>query len=213
MLNKKHFIRLLVYLIGIAMLALGGVLAINSQLGVSPVNLIQQSFSHSMGISLGVAAFLSFVIYVIAQVIMLGKEFKPIQTLQILFAVMFGQFIGFFNSVIQFENISIFYRIMLIFISIVVIAVGIFLTVTPKLVPMAPDGIAGAIAIKMKADFGKGKIVFDIIIVLTSTIILFLSNSGFSDIGIGTVLSALLVGRVVLFINGRFKEKFEKILF
>ena len=194
------------------MLAFGGVLAINSQLGVSPVNLIQLSFSHSMGISLGLAAFYTFVIYVVAQIILLRKAFNPIQFLQIIFAALFGHFISFFNSVIQLGESLMSVRIMLVFMSLIFIAIGIVLTVTPRLIPMAPDGIAVAIATKLEVDFGKGKIIFDTIIVLLSIIILFLSASGFEDIGIGTILSAIFVGRIVLFINKNFKRKLENIL-
>jgi len=194
-------------------LALGGVLAINSRLGVSPVNLIQLSLSYLIGSSLGFAAFISFVTYVILQALLLKKDFKPIQILQILFAVLFGFLLQFFNNSIQLENLSLTFRVSLVFISILVIALGIFLTVTPRLIPMAPDGMAGAIAFKLKKDFGKGKLVFDVIIVVTSAVILFVTNSGFEDIGIGTILSAILVGKVIVFVNSRFKEKLEAIIF
>lgn len=213
MLQTKNILRLVVYLLGVAILAFGAVLAINSRLGVSPVNLIQISISHGTGLNLGVASFVFFSICIVGQIVLYKKEFKPIQFLQILFAILFGHFLSFFNETIQLEGLSMFIRIVLCFISIILIGIGIFLTVTPKLVPLAPDGMAQAVAVKMKADFGKGKIIFDIVIVLVSAILLFISSSGFHDIGIGTVLSMLLVGKVVIEINRFFKEKLEKILF
>jgi len=209
----KNILRLLLYLLGVATLAFGAVLAINSRLGVSPVNLIQISISHSTNLNLGVASFIFFIICICGQLFIYKKDFKLIQFLQILFAILFGNFLNFFNEAIRLEGLSITMRIILCIISILLIGIGIFLTVTPKLVPLAPDGMAQAIAFKMKADFGKGKIVFDIIIVSTSFIFLFLSSAGFHDIGIGTILSMLLVGKVVLEINRFFKEKLEKMLF
>jgi len=213
MLTKKNVIRLLVYLLGVVMLALGGVLAINSRLGVSPVNLIQLSMSHSLQLDLMIGSIVTFTVFVLWQIVILGRDFKPVQFFQILFAVLFGYFLGFFDNQIQLENLSIIVRVLLLVASLILIPIGIVLTVSPELVPLAPDGIAGAIAIKMKADFGKGKIVFDIIIVATSIVLLFITSNSFSDIGIGTILSMLIVGRIVLFINKHFKEKLTKIFF
>jgi len=213
MLTKKNILRLLIYLLGIVILAFGGVLAINSRLGVSPVNLIQLSVSHSLRLELGIASFVTFTACVVWQIIILKKDFKPIQFFQILFAILFGYFLGFFNNNIQLGVTSMPIRVALLLVSLVFVSTGIFLTVTPKLVPLATDGIAGAIAVKMKADFGKGKIVFDIIIVATSIVMLFITSNSFSDIGFGTILSMLMIGRMVLFINKNFKAKLEKIFF
>ena len=213
MLTKKNVIRLLVYLLGIVFLSFGGVLAINSRLGVSPVNLIQLSVSHSFQLDLMVGSIVTFTAFVLWQIVILKRDFKLIQFFQILFAVLFGYLLGFFNDQIQLENLSIVVRVLLQAASLILIPIGIVLTVSPGLVPLAPDGIAGAIAIKMKSDFGKGKIVFDIIIVATSIVLLFITSNSFSDIGIGTIISMLVVGRVVLFINKHFKEKLEKIFF
>lgn len=62
-------------------------------------------------------------------------------------------------------------------------------------------------------DFGKTKIYFDCTVVFLSILILIISHKNLEGIGVGTLLSALFVERIVFFINKNFKEKVESIIF
>lgn len=79
--------------------------------------------------------------------------------------------------------------------------------------PVAPDRLAQAISKKANIDFGKAKIYFDCFVVALSIAILILNNKGLDGLGIGTILSALLVGRIVAYINKKMKQKIESICF
>ena len=79
--------------------------------------------------------------------------------------------------------------------------------------PVAPDRLAQAISKKANIDFGKAKIYFDCVVVALSIAILILNNKGLDGLGIGTILSALLVGRIVSYINKKMKQKIESICF
>ena len=78
---------------------------------------------------------------------------------------------------------------------------------------MAPDGLAQVISKKAKIDFGKAKIYFDCIVVVLSVSILLVNSKGLDGLGIGTILSALLVGRIVVYINKNLKHKIEYMCF
>ena len=107
----KSINRIIIYICGIFLLALGGVLAIKSNLGASPVSSLPLSISKVSSISLGTAAAILFTIYVGMQIILLKRDFKMIQLLQIVFAILFGQIMNFFNLIIISIIISNFFFI------------------------------------------------------------------------------------------------------
>ena len=209
----KNINRIVIYICGIFLLALGGVLAIKSNLGASPVSSLPLSISKVSSISLGTAAAILFIIYVGIQILILRNDFKIIQLLQIIFAILFGQIMNFFNIIININVENFYIRILICILSFFVTAFGVVFTITANIVPVAPDGLAQAISKRMNIDFGKAKIYFDCVVVILSVLILTLNNKGLDGLGIGTILSALLVGRIVAYINKNLKHKIENICF
>ena len=209
----KNLNRIIFYIIGLFLLALGSVLAIKSKLGVSPISSIPFSLTKVSNISLGVASTILFIFYVIIQMIILKRDFKKIQLLQIIFAVVFGQLVNFFNIIININLENYFMRVILFILSFFITAMGVFLTITSNIVPVAPDGLTKVISTKVNKEFGKVKIYFDCVVVSLAVLILLFSGKNLDGIGIGTLLSAILVGRIVIIINKMFKEKVENIIF
>ncbi|WP_294390151.1 DUF6198 family protein [uncultured Clostridium sp.] len=209
----KSINRIIIYICGIFLLALGGVLAIKSNLGASPVSSLPLSISKVSSISLGTAAAILFTIYVGMQIILLKRDFKMIQLLQIVFAILFGQIMNFFNLIININVDSFYIRIFICILSFFITSLGIVFTITADIVPVAPDGLSQAISKKARIDFGKAKIYFDCVIVILSGSILLFNGKGLDGLGIGTILSALLVGRIVAYINKSLKHKIEYICF
>ena len=209
----KQLNRLIFYVLGLVSLALASVLAVKSNLGVSPVTSIQFSLTQVTSISLGVSTIILYTIYIALQIIILKKDFKKIQLLQLLFAIFFGQLVNFFNTLININLDSFFARFILCIISFFITAIGVFLTITTNIVPVAPDGLTKAVSMKKNIDFGKAKIYFDCIVVIIAAVILIVFNKSIEGIGIGTLLSAIFVGRIVFFMNKNFKNKIEKVIF
>lgn len=209
----KQLNRVICYVLGLLFLAFSSVLAVKSNLGVSPVTSIQFSLTKVTNISLGVATIILYSIYIVLQIIILRKDFKKIQLLQLVFALFFGQLINLFNLILNIELNNFFIRLVLCIISFFTTAIGVFLTITANIVPVAPDGLTKVISVKKNIDFGKAKIYFDCTVVTIAVIILIVFNKSLAGIGIGTLLSAIFVGRIVYFINRKFKYKVEKIIF
>ena len=200
----KNANRIAIYICGIFLLALGGVLAIKSNLGASPVSSLPLSISKVTSISLGTAAAILFIIYVGIQILILRRDFKIVQLLHIM---------NFFNAIININVDSFYIRIVICILSFFITAFGVTFTITANIVPVAPDGLAQVISKKAKIEFGKAKIYFDCVVVALSVGILLINNKGLDGLGIGTVLSALLVGRIVAYINKNLKHKIENICF
>lgn len=209
----KNINRIVIYICGIFLLALGGVLAIKSNLGASPISSLPLSISKVSRISLGTAAAILFTIYVGIQILILKKDFKKIQLLQIVFAILFGQIMNFFNIIININIDNFYSRIFICILSFFITAFGVVFTITANIVPVAPDGLAQVISKKARIDFGKSKIYFDSSVVVLSVSILLVNSKGLEGLGIGTILSALLVGRIVAYINKNLKHRIEYICF
>jgi len=209
----KWMYRIGSYLLGVVIIAFGGALTINSDLGASPFNFLSFTVSRVTGVQLSITAFLMFTSYVLIQMLLLKKDFKPIQCLQVLFAVIFGHFLGFFTSLIQIETDLLIVRFPMVITGFSCIALGVFLTVTPRLVPLAPDGLTDAVATKIGSDFGKAKNIMDATVVTVAVVLLLVSGTNFAGLGVGTILSALLVGRIIFVLNHFFKKKLERLLF
>lgn len=209
----KNINRIFIYICGIFLIALGGVLAIKSNLGASPVSSLPLSISKVSSISLGTAATILFSLYVGLQLVILKKDFKLIQLMQIVFAILFGQVMNFFNLIININVDNFYIRILICILSFFISAFGIMFTITANIVPVAPDGLAQAISKKAKINFGKAKVYFDCVVVMLSIMILVGNSKGLDGLGIGTVLSAVLVGRIVEQVNKYFKDRIENICF
>lgn len=209
----KYFKRVVIYICGIFIIALGGVLAIKSNLGASPVSSLPLSISRVSRLSLGTATIALFTFYVLIQIILLRKNFKKVQLLQIVFAILFGQIMNFFNSIINIDVDNFYIKITICLLSFFITALGVFITITANIVPVAPDGLVQVISLKRRIDFGKAKNYFDCMVVILSILLLLINGKSLEGLGIGTILSAILVGRIVFIINKYFKENLEKIIF
>lgn len=209
----KTINRIVIYICGIFLIALGGVLTIKSNLGASPISSLPLSISKISRISLGTAAAMLFTIYVVIQILILKKDFKKIQLLQIVFAILFGKIMNFFNVIITIDINNFYSRLFICILSFFITALGVVFTISTNIVPVAPDGLAQVISKKARIDFGKAKIYFDCSIVILSVSILLINNRELDGIGIGTILSALLVGRIVAYINKNLNHKIEHICF
>lgn len=178
-------------------LALGSVVAIKSGLGVSPVTSLPFGINNVTNISIGTASSILYSSYVGIQFVILKKDFKKLQLLQIVFAILFGNIVNLLNGIITIEFNNILLNLLLLLLSFVFTALGVTLTIKANLVPIAPDGLVQALSQKLKVPFGKIKIYFDLIVVILSCTLMLCAKGGIDGIGIGTILSVFIVGRMI----------------
>ena len=208
----RSILRVLIYIIGLGILSLGVVLNTKTGLGVSAVNSIPYVCSQITGISLGTLTMMVYGIYIAVQIILLRKTFKVSVLLQLPCSVLFGKYTDFFNQLIQIEPGTIGGKFLLLSAAILLTALGVVLTVTMQIVPNAPDGLVQVIAMQVKKEFGYIKNIFDGVSVLISIIISLLVERHLIGIGIGTIASALLIGRFIALFNKLGKEKLKSLV-
>ncbi len=202
MIKTKHLPqRILIYCLGLFLIAVGVSLSINSNLGISPVNSVPYAVSLSTSIPLSTTVTAVFAFYMLLQIVLLRKDYKIINLTQIFFATLLGYFVDFTNLWlvnIRFDNYI--GQLFLMAVSIVVIAAGVSLYVDVKLVPMPSEGLALAITQKFKKlAFHQVKMIVDCLFVIAAMLITFFALGEIQGVREGTVISAVMVGKAIPF--------------
>lgn len=213
--NNNLKVRIPMYFVGLFLMTIGIAISVKSNLGVSPVSSIPYTMTCVWGIEMGKATILFHTILVLIQIILLRRNFKPINLLQIAVGVVFGYFTTFCNYLVSFlptpENILI--RIIMMLISTVFIAVGIFFYLPPNLMPLAGEGAMQAVSQIIGMEFSKVKIRFDCTMVLISIITCLITIHSPGSVGIGTVIAAVLVGTVLGIVTRLFGQQRDRLLY
>ncbi|MCD8038313.1 MAG: DUF6198 family protein [Lachnospiraceae bacterium] len=204
--NKAFGRRFVIYILGFFIMTMGISLSVKSNLGVSPVSSIPYTITCVFGIEMGNATILFHVFLVLRQIILLRKDFKPVNLLQIVVGIVFGKFTTLCNYLANMlppvDNMGL--RIILMLISTILIAVGIFFYLPADIMPLAGEGAMQAVSRITKIEFPKVKIGFDVSMVLISLIVCLIALHGLGSVGIGTVIASFLVG----FNLGKLTKKF-----
>lgn len=211
----KHYkTRISMYFIGLFVMTIGIALSVKSNLGVSPVSSIPYTMTCVWGIEMGKATILFHIVLVLIQILLLRKNFKPAQLMQILVGVIFGYFTTFCNYMVSFlqtpDNLVI--RIGMILASTVFVAIGIFLYLPADLIPLAGEGAMQAVSSVTKIEFSKVKIGFDCTMVLVSVVTCLICLHSLGSVGAGTIIAAVLVGTLVGILNRAFGAKRDVLL-
>ncbi|SCP98150.1 YczE/YyaS/YitT family protein [Anaerobium acetethylicum] len=198
--NRKFIIRILFYMIGLLCLAFGVAFSINSKLGVSPVNSLPYIISLITGNEVGICVIALFSFYILIQIVILRKEFKWINLTQLVFSTIFGYFVNFAKSVLGDFTIPTYAgQLCMLVISILLVALGVCLYVDVKLVNMPMEGMTAAINVKIfrKLPFHDVKVIMDCTVVVIGIMLSLMFLGGIEGIREGTVICALLVGKIM----------------
>ncbi len=172
---------------GLFLYALGLVITVKANLGVTPWNTFHQGLSLNTGITLGQAIIITGVIIVVLNVI--AKEKVGIGTISnMLFIGMFVDLIIKWNLVPQAN--SLIFGLVLIFIGMVVIALASWLYIGSELGAGPRDGLMVTFARLTGKPIGFARGVIE----LGALIIGVLLGGQF---GIGTPIMAILIGPIV----------------
>lgn len=188
--------RIIVYIAGLIILALGIDLNTKTMLGISPIISVPYNISVISGWLLGAVIFSYYVLLVILQLLIQKKDFPVYQFLQIPCAFVTSAAVQIFDNVIPVPG-HIALKIIVLILAIVVTAIGASLVVGMKIVPNPADGLANIIGTKLGHGFGFGKNIIDFISITVSIIIGLVAKGTIIGIGIGTVITMIMTGRVI----------------
>jgi uncharacterized protein len=195
-LRIKPFI---LYVIGLFFLSLGISLSIQAGLGVSPVSSLAYALTLTTGISVGLTTVATNVIYFLIQVILKRRfEFKQF-LLQMGIAFLFGLFIDITLHLLKLLPIpdTMIARIIMMMISLFVVSGGLFGYFSSKLPLMPVDALTYAVSERFRMKFSIAKIITDVINVCISGALCLTFVQSLGSIGIGTVVAACFIGKIL----------------
>lgn len=197
--DKKR-LRILVYVVGMFILALGLTLNTKANLGVSPIISVPYSISQITGLNFGDLTFVVYAMFVVVQIIIhiRLKNHKRIASdiLQLPLSLIFTRLLNIFTVHIPTsQNLGI--RFIILTFAIICTGIGAAMSLSMQIVPNPGDGIVQALAERFDKSVGITKNLFDCLnLSITLCISLFIAHQ-IVGVGIGTVIAVVGVGRVI----------------
>lgn len=213
--DKKR-LRILVYVVGMFILALGLTLNTKANLGVSPIISVPYSISQITGLNFGDLTFVVYAMFVVVQIIIhiRLKNHKRIASdiLQLPLSLIFTRLLNIFTVHIPTsQNLGI--RFIILTFAIICTGIGAAMSLSMQIVPNPGDGIVQALAERFDKSLGITKNLFDCLnLSITLCISLFIAHQ-IVGVGIGTVIAVVGVGRVIALFNHIFESKIEYLIF
>lgn len=200
---SRQIERLAWFAAGILINSFGIVLITKGALGTSQISSIPYVLSLQMpSISFGMFSFIMNMVYIVLQALLLRKQFKPFQLLQIVVNVVFSASIDVFMAMLSFyAPQQLFTRVLSAIAGCIVLAFGISVEVAPDLIMVPGEGIVAAISKVSGWRFGSVKVAFDVTLILIAALLSWLFFGDLVGVGVGTLLSAVSVGQFVNLIN------------
>lgn len=200
---SRQIERLAWFAAGILINSFGIVLITKGALGTSQISSIPYVLSLQMpSISFGMFSFIMNMVYIVLQALLLRKQFKPFQLLQIVVNVVFSASIDVFMAMLSFyAPLQLFTRVLSAIAGCIVLAFGISVEVAPDLIMVPGEGIVAAISKVSGRRFGSVKVAFDVTLILIAAALSWMFFGDLVGVGVGTLLSAVSVGQFVNLIN------------
>lgn len=210
--RKMSGTRLLFYFGGFLIMTLGVAISIKSGLGVSPISSVPYTMTVVFGMEMGLATALFSLAAALLEIPILGRKYKKGNLLQIPVSLVFGFFMTTCVRLVQVipdpTNFAI--QLLLMLVSTFVVAAGVFLYLSAECIPLPTEGVLLAIAQVTNTKFSTWKVAGDVTMVLLSLTTCLIAIHSLGSIGLGTVVSALLVGTEVKFLTARFGKRVRK---
>lgn len=201
-LPEKFPVRVIILLAGLFCIAFGVALTTKSDLGVAPSAAIPYVLCQVTPLSMGFLTTVINVIMVLLQILLLKKDFQPIQLLQLVVVFIFGYFTDWTLSLLDFMHIDAYiYKLIFTLIGCVLMGLGVYLEVEAGLITLSSDGLTSTIVNKFHIGFGLTKNIIDGSQVVIAAVCALIFLHSFFGIREGTVISAVLVGVFVQIYN------------
>ena len=203
------------FIISLFFIALGVAFTKRGELGVSPISSVANVLSLKFTVlSMGSWLIVWNCVLIVGQIVILRKNFKPIQLLQVPLSFLFGWFADLGMKIVGFIPVNTYLvRLGLVVIGLAILGFGISLSVIANVIMNSGEAFVKAVADTIKKNFGNVKIAFDVFSV-TFSIILSLILFDFNIVGTreGTIISAFLTGTFVKLFTKLLHKPVSKLL-
>ena len=188
--------------VGLLIMAFGIAFSIQGALGTSPISSLPYVVSLLIPLTVGEAT-----------ILILRRNYDPIQLMQLPVAVVFGYLTDLGVWVVQglpVPNYGVQWLYCLI--GVVLVAVGVALEVIAGVVTLAGEGFILAVCQVTAIPFGNMKVGFDLTLVAISVVLSLGFLHGLYGVREGTVAAAVLVGLTAKKLQPLLQRRLEKVL-
>lgn len=211
--DKKLGIKVLCFALGVFINALGIDLITKSDLGTSQISSISYVASLKFNwLSFGMSTFLLNAIFMVMQVFILKGKINLKLLLQLPVSYLLGFFINMNMSILRFfQPTNLMTETISLVLGCVILGLGISIEVAPDIVKIPGEGIVATMSKVYGISFGKVKMLFDMTLIILAAILSLILFHRIEGIGIGTVVSALMVGKCVNIFNRLLEPTYDNL--
>lgn len=187
--------RYLLFLIGLFINALGVSLVTKASLGTSPISSIPYVLSLKFPPTLGNFTIIFSILLILLQILILRKNFKIENILQIPVSIAFGYFIDLTMYLFFWVNPGNYaMKLAALLAGCIVLGFGVYLEVLADVVMLPGESFVRAVVQTWNTNFGTTKIIFDSSMTVIAGILSFIFWGKLNGVREGTIIAALLVG-------------------
>lgn len=193
--KKNKLKRYLLFLVGLFINALGVSLVTKASLGTSPISSIPYVLSLNFPLTLGNFTIIFSILLILLQILILRKNFKIENILQIPVSIAFGYFIDLTMYMFFWVNPQNYIlKLVALLAGCIVLGFGVYIEVLADVVMLPGESFVRAIVQTMNTNFGTTKIIFDSTMTVVAGVLSVIFFGRLNGVREGTIIAALLVG-------------------
>lgn len=209
--KRNKVARVGIYLAGMLILALGLILNTKSGMGASAIISMAYTVSEGMGWNFADMTLILYCLFVVAELIIDGKNRSWTTVLQIPLSIVFTRFMNLFAVYFTYESGYLPTDLLVLAGGIICTGIGAAITVDMQIIPNPGDGIVASVSRRIGKELGLTKNFFDIGCVTISVVMGLCFGNPLLGVGLGTFLSMIGVGRVIALFNHLCKSTLQRV--
>ncbi len=187
--------RYLLFFVGLFINALGVSLITKASLGTSPISSIPYVLSLKFPLTLGNFTIIFSILLILLQILILRKNFKMENILQIPVSIAFGYFIDLTMYMFFWVNPQNYLvKVIALLVGCMILGFGVYIEVVADVVMLPGESFVRAIVQTWNTNFGTTKIIFDSSMTIIAGVLSFAFWGKLNGVREGTIIAALLVG-------------------
>lgn len=206
---KAKVNRVLIYCVGLLILALGITLGTKAGLGVSPIISVAFIVSENTGVDLGNATFVLYSAFVAGEFLLRGRNSRWYDILQLPLSLVFTRFLNIYGHFITYDsaNHGLFENLLILALGISLNGLGTCLAMNMRTILNPGEGIVQALIDRTGWRKGFAKNFVDTSCVCATVVIGLVCFGNIKGIHIGTLLAMIFIGRAVALSDRLLKDR------
>ena len=187
--------RYLVLCVGLWIMSLGVSCSIKGALGTSPISSLPYAMSGFLPLTVGTCTIIMHVGFILLQILILRRQYDPMQLIQLPVALLFGYLTDFALWAVDWIQCTTYWQQWLVCLAgICLVAVGVSCEVIADAAVLAGEGVVLAVCKVAPVQFSAMKVIFDMTLVVSACALSLAFTGEISGVREGTLAAALLVG-------------------